>query len=91
MVKPRSQTELIINSLIALLVVAEKFRFIEKHLVETNRLLSIFFRMAVEPSTCRHPNYEWGLNSLSSLAPFLPHSILKQTQGKHNVPSKYLE
>lgn len=32
---------------------------------------------------------EW--NSLSSLAPFLPHSIPKQTQGKQNAPSKYLE
>ena len=30
-------------------------------------------------------------NSLSSLAPFFPHSITKHTQGKQNAPSKYLE
>ena len=40
MVKPRSRTELIINSLIALPVIVEKFRFIEKRLVETHEFLS---------------------------------------------------
>ena len=36
-------------------------------------------------------NVSGGRNNLPNLAPFLPHSIPKQTQGKHDAPSKYLE
>ena len=36
-------------------------------------------------------NASEGRNNLPNLTPFLPHSIPKQTQAKHDPPSKYLE
>ena len=66
---------------------SENDKYVCLHLQFVEKLtLTWLFKITQTHLTCI-----WDRNSLSSLEPFFPHSILKQTHGKQKAPSTYFE